>query len=196
MARKFEIYRAALGSRARTYMVNVYDLNPASLGTFDLVMFFGVLYHLRHPILALQKVASVCTGTVLMQTATCDNTSNKALAEFHPFGIKSGPPTIPAKLRSHLLLVSKYCMLQSLVAARWISGRRANLERRSCGRSVSRPVGAAAERHPAVRNEGPLVLSKRLESRVLATGLPDISAHFPRSHFGILCRPCGKVEFR
>jgi tRNA (mo5U34)-methyltransferase len=77
-------------------MVNVYDLNPATLGTFDLVMFFGVLYHLRHPILALQKVASVCTGTVLMQTATCDNTSNKALAEFHPFGIKSGPPDNPS----------------------------------------------------------------------------------------------------
>ena len=32
MARKFEICRAALGSRARTYMVNVYDLNPGSLG--------------------------------------------------------------------------------------------------------------------------------------------------------------------
>jgi len=53
-----EICRAALGSRARTYMANVYDLNPSSFGTFDLVMFFGVLYHLRHPILALQKIAT------------------------------------------------------------------------------------------------------------------------------------------
>jgi tRNA (mo5U34)-methyltransferase len=92
MARKFEICRAALGSRARTYMGNVYDLNPDSFGTFDLVMFFGVLYHLRHPILALQKVASVCTGTLLMQTATCSNTSDQPMAEFHPFGIESGPP--------------------------------------------------------------------------------------------------------
>ena len=32
----------------------------------DLVMFFGVLYHLPHPILALQKIASVCMGTILM----------------------------------------------------------------------------------------------------------------------------------
>lgn len=77
-------------------MLNVYDLNPSSMGTFDLVMFFGVLYHLRHPILALQKVASVCTGTVLMQTATCDDTSDKPMAEFHPFGIKSGPPENPS----------------------------------------------------------------------------------------------------
>jgi hypothetical protein len=50
MARKFVICRAALGASARTYMVNVYDLNPSSFGTFDIVMFLGVLYHLRHPI--------------------------------------------------------------------------------------------------------------------------------------------------
>jgi tRNA (mo5U34)-methyltransferase len=96
MARKFEICRAALGSRTRTYMANVYDLNPGTFGTFDLVMFYGVLYHLRHPILALQKIASVCTGTILMQTATCDNASNKPMAEFHPFGLKSGPPENPS----------------------------------------------------------------------------------------------------
>lgn len=96
MARKFEICRAALGSRARTYMATVYDLNPNSFGTFDLVMFFGVLYHLRHPILALQKIYSVCAGTVLMQTATCEETSDKPMAEFHPFGVKSGPPENPS----------------------------------------------------------------------------------------------------
>jgi tRNA (mo5U34)-methyltransferase len=95
MARKFEICRAALGSRARTYMGNVYDLSPNTFGTFDLVMFFGVLYHLRHPILALQKIASVCTGTILMQTAACDNNSAKPMAEFHPFGITSGPADKP-----------------------------------------------------------------------------------------------------
>jgi tRNA (mo5U34)-methyltransferase len=96
MARKFEICRAALGSRATSYLTSVYDLDPKTFGTFDLVMFFGVLYHLRHPILALQKIHSVCTGTLLMQTATCDNPSEKPLAEFHPFGIKSGPPENPS----------------------------------------------------------------------------------------------------
>ena len=56
MSRKFEICRAVLGSRARTYMGSVYDLNPSTFGTFGLAMFFGVLYHLRHAILALQKL--------------------------------------------------------------------------------------------------------------------------------------------
>ena len=96
MARKFEICRTALGSNARTYMASVYDLSPNTFGTFDLVMFFGVLYHLRHPILALQKIASISTGTILMQTATCENKSDKPMAEFHPFGIKSGPADNPS----------------------------------------------------------------------------------------------------
>lgn len=96
MARKFEICRAALGSRAQSHLASVYDLNPNTFGTFDLVMFFGVLYHLRHPVLALQKIASVCSGTLLMQTSTCAGRSKAALAEFHPFGITSGPADNPS----------------------------------------------------------------------------------------------------
>jgi len=95
MARKFEICRAALDSRARSHLTSVYDLSPKTFGTFDLVMFFGVLYHLRHPLLALEKIHSVCTGTLLMQTSTCGLESEKALAEFHPFGIQSGPAERP-----------------------------------------------------------------------------------------------------
>jgi tRNA (mo5U34)-methyltransferase len=95
MARKFEICRAALESKAESHLANVYDLNPAGWGTFDLVMFFGVLYHLRHPLLALQKIHSVCTGSIIMQTALCENQSDRPIAEFHPFGIKSGPPDNP-----------------------------------------------------------------------------------------------------
>src|SRR5271167_4617984 len=96
MARKFEICRAALESRVEAHLASVYDLNPHNWGTFDLVMFFGVLYHLRHPILALQKVHAVCTGTLLMQTAMCENTKDQPMAEFHPFGIKSGPADNPS----------------------------------------------------------------------------------------------------
>jgi len=91
MARKFQICRAALNSRAQSSLASVYDLSPNTFGTFDLVMFFGVLYHLRHQLLALQKLLAVCTGTSLMQTATCHDNGDKPIAEFHPFGIESGP---------------------------------------------------------------------------------------------------------
>jgi tRNA (mo5U34)-methyltransferase len=95
MMRKFNTCRAALGSRAQSFRASVYDLDPRTFGTFDVVFFFGVLYHLRHPILALEKIRDVCTGTLLMQTATCSDNGEVPMAEFHPFGIKSGPPDNP-----------------------------------------------------------------------------------------------------
>jgi tRNA (mo5U34)-methyltransferase len=95
MIRKFNTCRVALGSKAQSFRGSVYDLDPVTLGTFDLVLFFGVLYHLRHPLLALAKIHGVCTGMLLMQTAICADTSDKPIAEFHPFGIKSGPPEAP-----------------------------------------------------------------------------------------------------
>ncbi len=96
MARKFQICRTALGSRAQSHLASVYDISPRTYGTFDLVMFFGVLYHLRHPLLALEKVHAVCTGTLLMQTAMCSDAEDKPMAEFHPFGLQSGPPDNPS----------------------------------------------------------------------------------------------------
>jgi tRNA (mo5U34)-methyltransferase len=92
MNRKFNLCRYALGSKAQGFLVSVYDLSPKTFGTFDIVFFFGVLYHLRHPLLALEKIASICTGTLLMQTDTYADNGSTPMAEFHPFGIMSGPP--------------------------------------------------------------------------------------------------------
>jgi tRNA (mo5U34)-methyltransferase len=91
--RRFNICRAALSSRATAYLSNVYDLNPRTFGTFDLVLFYGVLYHLRHPLLALERLLSVCTGTLLLQTAVHEEptVSSIPMAKFHPRGMQSGP---------------------------------------------------------------------------------------------------------
>jgi tRNA (mo5U34)-methyltransferase len=49
--------------------VSVYDL--AQIGrTFDVVLFMGVLYHLRHPLLALEALRKVCHGQLILQTIT------------------------------------------------------------------------------------------------------------------------------
>jgi len=95
--RRFNICRNAFNSNATAFLTNVYDLSPRTFGTFDLVMFFGVLYHLRHPLLALEKIASVCTGTILLQTANYEDVAldDLSVARFHPFGIQSGPPDNP-----------------------------------------------------------------------------------------------------
>lgn len=56
---RFREMHAALGSRAQYRQMNVYDLDPAKLGRFHVVLFLGVLYHLKHPLLALERVCSV-----------------------------------------------------------------------------------------------------------------------------------------
>ncbi len=91
---RFNLVRMALGSKAHGFLCNVYDLSPRTFGTFDLVMFFGVLYHVKHPWYALEKVASICSGTLLLQTLVADDAAlrDRSVAQFHPFGIESGPP--------------------------------------------------------------------------------------------------------
>ncbi|HSL18959.1 MAG TPA: DUF1698 domain-containing protein [Methylomirabilota bacterium] len=91
--RRFNICRDALGSKATAYLCNVYDLSERTFGTFDVVLFYGVLYHLRHPLLALEKILGVCSGTMMLQTLIHEDPAlvGHSLAKFYPRGHQSGP---------------------------------------------------------------------------------------------------------
>jgi tRNA (mo5U34)-methyltransferase len=60
--------RGLLGSKVEYRILDVDEISPAALGTFDIVLFFGVLYHLRHPLLGLEKVLSVTRDTALVES--------------------------------------------------------------------------------------------------------------------------------
>lgn len=64
----FELARRTLGSRVEDKTIEVLDLSPDTVGVFDLVLFLGVLYHMKHPLFALERVASVTAGQLIMQT--------------------------------------------------------------------------------------------------------------------------------
>jgi len=49
--------------------ISAYELSRLA-DRFDTVIFMGVLYHLRHPLLALEAIRSVCTGSLILQTIT------------------------------------------------------------------------------------------------------------------------------
>jgi tRNA (mo5U34)-methyltransferase len=55
-----------LGSRVDYHDLNVYDLDPASIGQFDLVVLGYVLQMVRDPLRALEAVRDVCRGWVLV----------------------------------------------------------------------------------------------------------------------------------
>jgi tRNA (mo5U34)-methyltransferase len=59
---RFRIARDLLGSQAAYRIDDVCRLSPAQIGHFDIVLFLGVLYHLKHPMLALEKVCELSTA--------------------------------------------------------------------------------------------------------------------------------------
>jgi tRNA (mo5U34)-methyltransferase len=58
---RFHQMHSMLNSTVEYRMMDVYDLSPSNVGRFDVVLFLGVLYHLKHPMLALERVCSVTT---------------------------------------------------------------------------------------------------------------------------------------
>lgn len=58
---RFRHVHARLGSRVDYRQMDVYELTPERIGRFDIVLFMGVLYHLKHPLLALERVCALAT---------------------------------------------------------------------------------------------------------------------------------------
>ena len=106
--KSFDLCREALGydhQRGQRYELSIYDLDPKKLGgTFDIVFFFGTLYHLRHPLLGLDRLSSVCHGEIFVESQICDDYSayrglgqgypgRQMVAEFFPTQELADNPT-------------------------------------------------------------------------------------------------------
>lgn len=51
---------------------SVYDMDRGRLGAFDVVLFFGVIYHLRYPLLALDKIYDVAARDLFVESHVID----------------------------------------------------------------------------------------------------------------------------
>lgn len=80
----FELARSALGSRVEDVEIRVEDLSPERVGTFDVVLLLGVLYHLRDPLRALDAVASVTAGRLILETHVDLTLRRGPAAAFYP----------------------------------------------------------------------------------------------------------------
>src|SRR3984885_9584806 len=65
---RFRQIRSALNSRVEYRQMDVYELSPQTVGRFDIVLFMGVLYHLKHPLLALEKVCAITRGMAVVDS--------------------------------------------------------------------------------------------------------------------------------
>ncbi|HYU93774.1 MAG TPA: methyltransferase domain-containing protein [Actinomycetota bacterium] len=80
----FEFARKALHSKVEDLDVDVLELSPEVIGTFDVVLFVGVLYHMRHPLLALERVASVTEQLLILDTHVAALDFRKPAMVFYP----------------------------------------------------------------------------------------------------------------
>jgi tRNA (mo5U34)-methyltransferase len=62
----FEIAARELGSSVTRLEKSVYDVDPDEIGRFDLVYLGSLLIHLRDPVRALERLRSVCDGTMIV----------------------------------------------------------------------------------------------------------------------------------
>jgi tRNA (mo5U34)-methyltransferase len=89
----FELAREALGSRVEDVDLDVMDLSPERIGTFDVVLLLGVLYHLPNPLLALERVASVTDDLLIIETVVDMVGFGRPAVAFYPGRELNGDPT-------------------------------------------------------------------------------------------------------
>jgi tRNA (mo5U34)-methyltransferase len=90
----FLVAREILGSKVDDLDIDVMDVCTERVGgQFDVVFLLGVLYHLRHPLLALEKVAGVTRECLILSTSI-DMLGHKGpAAAFYPTTELAGDAT-------------------------------------------------------------------------------------------------------
>ena len=66
----FDYAHGRLGSKVETLDIDVPAIAPETVGTFDIVLFLGVLYHVKDPLRCLEQVASVTREMLILETET------------------------------------------------------------------------------------------------------------------------------
>jgi len=69
----FAVCADVLGSRVEYLQANIYELTPQRLGTFDVILFLGLLYHLPDPLGAIHVVRGLARGQTFLETQILDN---------------------------------------------------------------------------------------------------------------------------
>jgi tRNA (mo5U34)-methyltransferase len=80
----FDLARQALNSKVEEMEIDVMDLSPSNVGVFDVVLFLGVLYHLRHPLLALERIFSVTKHQLVLETVVDKVWERRPVMAFYP----------------------------------------------------------------------------------------------------------------
>jgi tRNA (mo5U34)-methyltransferase len=84
--RAFDRARELLGSGVEDWVADFMTLDPAELGSFDVVLYLGVLYHMTDPLGALRRLrrATTTLAVVESEAIALPGLEDRALVEFYP----------------------------------------------------------------------------------------------------------------
>jgi tRNA (mo5U34)-methyltransferase len=88
----FLLARKVLQSTVEDMDIDVFEMSPDRIGRFDLVLFLGVLYHLKHPLLALEKIYSVTKDQLILETHV-ELSGKRPSMMFYPDSELNGDPS-------------------------------------------------------------------------------------------------------
>lgn len=165
----FQVAHRILGSKARYYPdMSVYDITDLQAADFDVVVFTGVYYHLKHPLLAFSRIRTVMKegGILIVEGPAIDNLEN-AYATFHYRHWFSGDPSNWWTPTIRCLREWIECSFFDIIAARTVFGPARSRDHSSRGvlrrlwqpfqsrRSASATVSRWLVLAKAVRREDP-----------------------------------------
>jgi tRNA (mo5U34)-methyltransferase len=93
--RGFDTAHAALNSKVEAVVADFMTVDLDVLGAFDVVLYLGVLYHMRNPLGALERLARVTRDLAVIETAgiIVPGREQHALCEFYPGAELGNDPT-------------------------------------------------------------------------------------------------------
>ncbi|MCP4213659.1 MAG: DUF1698 domain-containing protein [bacterium] len=162
----FNLLKGILKSKAEFHRMTVYDMNPENVGMFDLVLFSGVFYHLKHPLLALERINEVMNvGGIIFGSGTSSDhyftqgEDNIQLADEFPrandFPIAFYADGNFMKDKTNWVIPNQKCLenwfkrsgFEFIMVKTSAGARTASGERRSLARFVARKIGPPEKEH-------------------------------------------------
>ena len=89
----FDYAHARKTSKVEALDIDVPQITPATVGTFDVVLFLGVLYHVKDPFQCLEKVAAVTGEMLVIETETAFDLLPWPLMRFYEGAELNNDPT-------------------------------------------------------------------------------------------------------
>jgi tRNA (mo5U34)-methyltransferase len=89
----FNLARNILNSKVEDLEIDLLELSPERVGTFDLVLCLGVLYHMPNPLLALERIFSVTKRQLILDTHVEHLMTSRPMIAFYPGTELSNDPT-------------------------------------------------------------------------------------------------------